>query len=118
MKRSLHLIKPPPQTPLQKLLFPSSPPLYPHPLYLPLHTPHHLNPPSPYALSKLTLHPYLQIPKPFYHLDYSILPYTNVYPPPQDPLPERGVLSIFSHNFPNDHPPFIFPHRQQTRHFI
>ncbi|MFO0425361.1 MAG: NAD-dependent epimerase/dehydratase family protein [Planctomyces sp.] len=52
-------------------------------------------PVSPYACSKFSVEKYLECFRQEHGLDYSVLRYSNVYGPRQDPHGEAGVVAIF-----------------------
>jgi len=56
--------------------------------------------------------------KEIYDLDYTILRYSNVYGPRQDPMGEGGVVSIFVDRMLNGQAPIIYGDGEQTRDFI
>ena len=51
-------------------------------------------------------------------MKYSILRYTNVYGPRQDPHGEAGVVAIFSERIINDKELFIYGDGEQRRDYV
>jgi len=72
---------------------------------------------SPYACSKLAVEKYIHFYKTVHGLKYTILRYSNVYGPRQNPKGEAGVISIFLDNMVSGKNPIIFG-GIQTRDFI
>jgi len=56
------------------------------------------SPCSPYGISKFTAEKYIEFYGKEYGLRHTILRYTNVYGPRQDPFGESGVVAIFAEN--------------------
>jgi len=77
-----------------------------------------LKPISHYGISKHTVEHYLYIYKHWYHIDYTILRYANVYGPRQDPLGEAGVVSIFINNILQGRKCWINGDGKQTRDYV
>ncbi len=63
--------------------------------YFPADENHPLQPLSPYGISKLCAEKYLYSYYNTYGLKYTVLRYSNVYGPRQDPFGEAGVIAIF-----------------------
>jgi len=72
---------------------------------------------SPYGCAKLTIEKYLNYYNKVHDLKYTILRYSNVYGPRQNPNGEAGVISIFLMNMLNKKNPRIFG-GTQTRDFV
>jgi UDP-glucose 4-epimerase len=79
---------------------------------------HPLRPVSPYGITKLTAEHYLLYYKTLFGLDYSILRYSNVYGPRQDPSGEGGVVAVFIRKLLNGEQPVINGDGEQTRDFV
>lgn len=76
------------------------------------------NPLSPYGISKLTSEYYLNFYHTVYGLSFTILRYSNVYGPRQNPHGEAGVISIFSRLMLQGKKPTIFGDGAQTRDYV
>ncbi|MFW6030347.1 MAG: SDR family oxidoreductase [Halanaerobiales bacterium] len=103
---------------VKKIIYPSSAAIYGDPEYLPIDEKHPINPMSPYGVSKHTPEHYLEMYRQLYGLDYTILRYSNVYGPRQDPSGEGGVVSIFIDKMLAGEVPIIYGNGKQTRDFI
>ena len=79
---------------------------------------HSCRPESPYAISKFSVENYLSFYQKVYGLDTTILRYSNVYGPRQDPHGEAGVVAIFCQQLLNQSQPLIFGDGEQTRDFV
>ncbi|MFC2162822.1 NAD-dependent epimerase/dehydratase family protein [Candidatus Altiarchaeota archaeon] len=79
---------------------------------------HSINPLCPYGASKYAVEKYLFIYNVNYGIDYTILRYSNVYGPRQDPLGEAGVVAIFTNKMLAGQSPMIFGDGDQTRDFV
>ncbi len=73
---------------------------------------------SQYGVSKLVFENYVVMYSKLYGLDYTILRYSNVYGPRQDPKGEAGVISIFISSLLSKKQPKIFGDGNQTRDFV
>ena len=76
-------------------------------------------PESPYGISKKRLNEFIELL--FSNKEnttYSILNFSNVYGPRQDPHGEAGVVSIFTSKMMNNFEPTVFGDGQQTRDYI
>ncbi|MDA9635987.1 GDP-mannose 4,6-dehydratase [bacterium] len=76
-------------------------------------------PESPYGVAKKRLNELIEllledIPT----MSYSILNFSNVYGPRQDPNGEAGVISIFTSKMMNNTEPIVFGDGKQTRDYI
>ena len=115
---TINLLKSSVQAGVKKVVYASSAALYGQPDYLPLDEKHPVKAMSPYGISKHTPEHYLKMFKEIYDLDYTILRYSNVYGPRQDPTGEGGVVSIFVDRMLNGQAPIIYGDGEQTRDFI
>ena len=66
------------------------------PLYLPVDEDHPVAPLSPYGASKHAVEHYMALYRQTFGLDTTILRYSNIYGPRQDPRGEAGVIAIFA----------------------
>jgi UDP-glucose 4-epimerase len=79
---------------------------------------HPCQPVSPYGISKMSAEKYLKYFNKEYGLNTTILRYSNVYGPHQNPHGEAGVIAIFCQLLAKDNEPFITGDGKQTRDFI
>lgn len=79
---------------------------------------HACRPESPYAISKLSVENYLHYYRKTHDLNATILRYSNVYGPRQDPHGEAGVVAIFCQKLLKPTQPIIFGDGEQTRDFV
>lgn len=86
--------------------------------YYPADEKHPTAPCSPYGITKLTVEKYLNYYFIEKQLKYSILRYTNVYGPRQNPHGEAGVVAIFIEKFLADEQPIIHGDGLQTRDYV
>ena len=77
-----------------------------------------VNPLTPYALSKYVSELYLHLYYQTYGLAYTVLRYSNVYGPGQDPNGEAGVVSIFAGAMLRNRQPNIYGDGAQERDFV
>jgi UDP-glucose 4-epimerase len=103
---------------IEKLVYSSSAAVYGQPDYLPVDEEHPINAMSGYGISKHTPEHYINMYSDIYGLNASILRYSNVYGPRQDPKGEGGVISIFVDKMLNNEEPIIYGDGEQTRDFI
>ncbi len=78
-------------------------------------------PPEPmcgYGVSKWAFELYLAYYKRLYDLDYTVLRYSNVYGPRQNPHGEAGVVGIFINNLLEGKPVKVFGDGKQTRDYV
>lgn len=75
-------------------------------------------PASPYGISKITGEYYVKFFSSVHGIKYSILRYSNVYGPRQNPKGEAGVVSIFSTLMLENKTPVIFGDGKQTRDYV
>lgn len=86
--------------------------------YFPADEQHPTRPVSPYGIAKLAAEHYIR----FFGLDSelktTVLRYSNVYGPRQDPHGEAGVVAIFAKKMLNGEQPVINGDGSQTRDFV
>lgn len=75
-------------------------------------------PHSPYGVAKKRLNELIQIITKDTNMSYSILNFSNVFGPRQDPHGEAGVISIFSNKFLSNERPIIYGDGNQTRDYV
>jgi UDP-glucose 4-epimerase len=92
--------------------------IYGEPHYLSVKENHPVTPLSQYGLSKFVGEKYIELYRRNYGLNCSILRYSNVYGPRQDPSGEAGVISIFIGRLLKGQRPVIFGDGEQTRDFV
>ena len=86
--------------------------------YYPADEEHPTQPLSPYGIAKLTVERYLNYYRGNFNVQPTILRYSNVYGPRQDPHGEAGVVAIFCKQLLKDQKPVIFGDGEQTRDFV
>ena len=86
--------------------------------FFPASEDHPCQPLSPYAISKLCAEYYINYFGTENGLNTTILRYSNVYGPHQNPHGEAGVVAIFCQRLKEGLPPIIFGDGEQTRDFI
>ena len=91
---------------------------YGEPEYLPCDEKHPAHPISHYGVSKYSAEHYIFLYRHLYGIDYTILRYSNVFGPRQDPKGEAGVVSIFIDKIKNREKPEIFGDGNQTRDYV
>ncbi len=79
---------------------------------------HPCQPLSPYGISKLSAEKYVNYFGTQHGLSTTILRYSNVYGPHQNPHGEAGVVAIFCQRLMENLPPIICGDGEQTRDFI
>ena len=79
---------------------------------------HPCRPLSPYGISKLCAENYINYFRTQHGLNTTVLRYSNVYGPHQNPHGEAGVVAIFCQRLMEGLPPVIFGDGEQTRDFI
>ena len=92
--------------------------LYGEQEYYPANEEHPAQPMSPYGIAKLTVERYLTYYQENFNLQTTVLRYSNVYGPRQDPHGEAGVVAIFCKQLLKDKIPVIFGDGEQTRDFV
>jgi UDP-glucose 4-epimerase len=86
--------------------------------YFPADEEHPQRPISPYGVGKLAVEKYLYCYYTVYGLSYTVLRYSNVYGPRQDPHGEAGVVAIFALKMLDKGNPVINGTGEQTRDFV
>jgi UDP-glucose 4-epimerase len=92
--------------------------IYGEPQYLPCDENHPIRPICQYGVSKHVGEQYVFVYHSLYGLDYTILRYSNVYGPRQNPHMEGGVVAVFSGRMLEDRPAVIFGTGEQGRDFV
>ena len=75
-------------------------------------------PESPYGVAKKRLNEFIELLLSDTEMTYSILNFSNVYGPRQDPNGEAGVISIFTNKMITNSEPTVFGDGEQTRDYI
>ena len=86
--------------------------------YFPADEKHPTSPLSPYGISKLAVEKYLFFYNAQYKLNYTILRYSNIYGPRQNPFGEAGVVAIFSTKLLKNEQTIINGSGKQTRDYV
>ncbi|MGA1823851.1 MAG: NAD-dependent epimerase/dehydratase family protein [bacterium] len=86
--------------------------------YFPADEKHPARPISPYGVAKLSFENYLFYFHQVHGLNYTVLRYSNVYGPRQDPYGEAGVVAIFSKKMLVNQQAIINGDGHQTRDFV
>jgi UDP-glucose 4-epimerase len=86
--------------------------------YYPADEEHPIHPMSPYGIAKLSVERYLNYYRENFNIQPTVLRYSNVYGPRQDPHGEAGVVAIFCKQLLKDQNPVIFGDGEQTRDFV
>jgi len=92
--------------------------MYGNPIELPCREEHPANPVSPYGLSKYTAERYVWMYRDLHGLKATVLRYSNVFGPRQDPHGEAGVCAIFTGKMLNNEPVTIFGDGSQVRDYV
>lgn len=92
--------------------------VYGEPQYLPCDESHPVIPICPYGASKHTVEHYLNMYHLNYGLEYTVLRYSNVYGPRQDPFGEAGVVAIFAGRMLENKELTINGDGEQSRDFV
>ncbi|MGE7272685.1 NAD-dependent epimerase/dehydratase family protein [Brevibacillus panacihumi] len=103
---------------VEKIVFSSSAAVYGNNIQVPITEGAPLSPMSPYGLSKSIVEKYLDLYRQLFGISYTILRFSNVYGPRQNPYVESGVISIFIEKLVKNKIPVIFGDGKQTRDFI
>ncbi|MBE0642450.1 MAG: NAD-dependent epimerase/dehydratase family protein [Bacteroidetes bacterium] len=86
--------------------------------YYPADEKHPIAPCSPYGITKVTVERYLHYYHMVHGLQYTVLRYTNVYGPRQNPHGEAGVVAIFTDKLLRRQQPVINGDGLQTRDYV
>ena len=92
--------------------------MYGEQIHFPANEDHPCRPLSPYGISKLCAENYLGFFNEQYGLSTTVLRYSNVFGPHQNPHGEAGVVAIFCEKLVKDQEPVICGDGEQTRDFI
>ena len=92
--------------------------MYGEQIYFPASENHPCEPLSPYGISKLCAENYLRFFNTQYGLSTTVLRYSNVFGPHQNPHGEAGVVAIFCEKLVKDQKPVVCGDGEQTRDFI
>ncbi|MDE1044531.1 MAG: NAD-dependent epimerase/dehydratase family protein, partial [Nitrospinaceae bacterium] len=92
--------------------------IYGEQIYFPANEDHPCQPLSPYGISKLSAENYLKFYNEQFGLSTTVLRYSNVFGPHQNPQGEAGVVAIFCERLIKDQKPVICGDGEQTRDFI
>lgn len=92
--------------------------IYGEQIYFPANEDHPCQPMSPYGISKLSVENYLRFYNEQFGLSTTVLRYSNVFGPHQNPYGEAGVVAIFCERLVKDQGPVICGDGEQTRDFI
>ncbi|AKL97758.1 NAD-dependent epimerase/dehydratase family protein [Endomicrobium proavitum] len=76
------------------------------------------NPLSPYGIAKYSVENYIKFFSAIHNLKYTILRYSNVYGPRQDPKGEAGVVAIFAGKILANEPVFVYGDGKQLRDYV
>ncbi len=87
-------------------------------VYFPADEKHPIAPCSPYGITKVTVERYLHYFNIVKGLNYTVLRYTNVYGPRQNPHGEAGVVAIFCDKLLHGNNPVINGDGEQTRDYV
>jgi UDP-glucose 4-epimerase len=88
------------------------------PQYLPVDEDHPVAPLSPYGASKHAVEHYVALYQQTFGLDTTILRYSNIYGPRQDPRGEAGVIAIFAGLMMTDGQPIVNGDGEQQRDYV
>jgi UDP-glucose 4-epimerase len=92
--------------------------VYGEPQYMPVNEKHPINPLSIYGLHKYFGEKYLNLYNKNYGLEFTVLRYSNVFGPRQNPHGEAGVVAIFSKQLLQGDTPTIFGDGSKTRDYL
>jgi len=88
------------------------------PVYLPVDEDHPVKPLSPYGADKHAVEHYCDLYRHNWGLDTTILRYSNVYGPRQNPKGEAGVIALFAGAMLADDEPTIYGTGEQERDYV
>lgn len=90
----------------------------PDPADLPVDESYPCRPLSPYGISKYAAEHYLRMEGANHGQRWSVLRFSNVFGPRQDPHGEAGVVAIFTQRIFEDRTCYVFGDGEQTRDFV
>ncbi len=106
------------RTRVKKIIYASSGgAVYGEPQAFPVSENYPINPVSQYGVSKHVMEHYLYLYNVLEGLDYTVLRYSNVYGPRQNPAGEAGVVAIFAGQMLRGEQPAIFGDGTKTRDY-
>jgi UDP-glucose 4-epimerase len=104
---------------IEKLIFASTGgAIYGEQIYFPANEDHPSQPLNPYGISKLSTENYIKFFNDQFGMSTTILRYSNVFGPHQNPQGEAGVVAIFCERLMKDQKLIICGDGEQTRDFI
>lgn len=103
---------------VKKIIYSSTAAVYGEPEKIPVSEECPPNPSSPYGIDKYAAEKCIELFHKLKGIDYTILRYSNVYGPRQDPMGEAGVISIFINSMLRNKSPEIFGDGSHTRDFV
>lgn len=115
---SLNILEAARKNGVKKIIFPSTAGIYNQNPKIPTLENYPILAISPYTLAKLTIEKYLEVYRLNFGLNYTILRFSNVYGPRQNPHVEAGVISIFIEKLLKSQPPTIYGQGEQTRDYL
>ncbi len=116
---TLQLIKNAVSSNVEKFIFASTGgAMYGEQIHFPANEEHPCQPLSPYGISKLCAENYLKFFNEQYGISTTVLRYSNVFGPHQNPHGEAGVVAIFCQKLAQNKKPVICGDGEQTRDFI
>ena len=116
---TLHLLQNAVSLQIEKFIFASTGgAMYGEQTTFPASEEHPCHPLSPYGISKLCAEHYINYFRTQHGLNTTVLRYSNVYGPHQNPHGEAGVVAIFCQRLMEGLPPVICGDGEQTRDFI
>jgi UDP-glucose 4-epimerase len=92
--------------------------VYGEPEYLPADESHPIHPLDPYGASKAAFEHYLPLYRTNHGIPFTVLRYSNVYGPRQDPFGEAGVVAIFTGQMLRGEQAVINGSGEQERDFV
>jgi UDP-glucose 4-epimerase len=115
---TLNLLKASLDSNIKRFIQASSAAVYGEPKTLPVQEDSHLEPLSPYAVSKLAAENYARVFYQVYGLETVCLRYFNVYGPRQVCSPYSGAITIFINELLHNRPLRVLGDGEQTRDFV
>jgi UDP-glucose 4-epimerase len=116
---TLHLLQKAVESGVEKFIFASTGgAIYGDQERFPADETHSCDPYSPYGIAKYSAEHYIRFFIKTYNLSGTVLRYSNVYGPRQDPDGEAGVVAIFCKRILEGKPLIVYGDGEQTRDFI